>query len=210
MSFYNGGFPVLELWHYLEWEVQQVIWLLLLKFRFSEKATKTWNNLPLVLTLLSKNIGFAKTNGRFFQILWPSHNVWTLLPWMYKRPKKMFSNKAYKPTVHKAWSVISQFIGTFIIICCSGWIHMGLISIWALDKWWVLPRPVWVQNKTETILGEREKDINILGLFTLATPLKGKRKVSFVDTAIIFRFNFSRSNEKYKNQLNFSSLVIWL
>ena len=136
--------------------------------------------------------------------------ITTLAAQMAQKVKYMFTNVAYKPTVLKAWSVISQFIGTFIIICCSGWIHMGLISIWALDKWWVLPRPVWVQNKTETILGEREKDINILGLFTLATTLKGKRKVSFVDTAIIFRFNFSRSNEKYKNQLNFSSLVIWL
>ena len=48
-----------------------------LKFGFSEKATKVWKNLPLVLTLLSKNSCFVKTGGRFFQILWPSHNVWT-------------------------------------------------------------------------------------------------------------------------------------
>ena len=33
---------------------------------FSEKATKIWKNLPLVLTLLSKNNGFVKTSGRFF------------------------------------------------------------------------------------------------------------------------------------------------
>ena len=49
-----------------------------LKFSFSEKATKIWKNLPLVLTLLSKNNCFVKTGGRFFQILWPSHNIWTL------------------------------------------------------------------------------------------------------------------------------------
>ena len=38
---------------------------LLLKFSFSEKATKIWNNLPLVLTLQSKNSCFVKTSGRF-------------------------------------------------------------------------------------------------------------------------------------------------
>ena len=30
------------------------------------------------MTLLSKNNYFVKTGGRFFQILWPSHNIWTL------------------------------------------------------------------------------------------------------------------------------------
>ena len=51
----------------------------LLKSSFSEKATKIRKNLPLVLTLLSsKNNCFVKTSGRFFQILWPSHNVLTL------------------------------------------------------------------------------------------------------------------------------------
>ena len=51
-----------------------------LKCSFSEKATKIWKILPLVLTLLSKNIYFVKTGGRLFQILWPSHNVLTLFP----------------------------------------------------------------------------------------------------------------------------------
>jgi hypothetical protein len=46
---------------------------------FSKKATKICKNLPLVLTLLIKNSCFIKTGGRFFQILWPSHNVLTLL-----------------------------------------------------------------------------------------------------------------------------------
>ena len=49
-----------------------------IKFSFSEKATKIWKNLPLVLTLLSKNNCFVKTSGRSFQIFRPSHNVWTL------------------------------------------------------------------------------------------------------------------------------------
>ena len=51
----------------------------LVKFRFSEKATKFEKNFPLVLMLLCKNSYFVKTSGRFFQILWPSHNVFTLL-----------------------------------------------------------------------------------------------------------------------------------
>ena len=51
-----------------------------LKSSFSEKATEIWKNLPLVLTLLSKNNWFVKTGGNSFQILWPSHNIWTLNP----------------------------------------------------------------------------------------------------------------------------------
>ena len=35
-----------------------------IKFRYSEKATKFWNNLPSFLTLLSDD----KKNGRFLQI----------------------------------------------------------------------------------------------------------------------------------------------
>ena len=50
-----------------------------LKFSFSEKATKIRKTLPLVLKLLSRNSCFVKTGGRFFQILWPSHNVLTVL-----------------------------------------------------------------------------------------------------------------------------------
>ena len=37
----------------------------LLKSSFSGKATKIWKNLPLALTLLSKNSCFVKTFGRF-------------------------------------------------------------------------------------------------------------------------------------------------
>ena len=51
---------------------------ILLKFSFSEKATKIWKNLPLALTLLSKNNCSVKLGGRFFSNLWPSHNVWAL------------------------------------------------------------------------------------------------------------------------------------
>ena len=49
-----------------------------LKSSLSEKATKLWKNLPLVMTLLSKNSCFVKTGRRLFQILWPSHSVLTL------------------------------------------------------------------------------------------------------------------------------------
>ena len=43
------------------------------------KGQKNLKNLPLVLKLLSKNSCFVKTDRRFFQILWPSHNVLILL-----------------------------------------------------------------------------------------------------------------------------------
>ena len=38
-----------------------------LKFSFSEKDTKIWKNIPLVLTVLSKNKCFVKTGERFFK-----------------------------------------------------------------------------------------------------------------------------------------------
>ena len=64
----------------------------MLKFRFSEKATKIWKNLPLVLTLLSKNSCFVKTGGRFFQILWPSHNILTLRKKDYEYSNELMNN----------------------------------------------------------------------------------------------------------------------
>ena len=44
-------------------------WKILKKSSFSEKATKIWKNLPIVLTLLSKNIlsNHLKQEGDFFQ-----------------------------------------------------------------------------------------------------------------------------------------------
>ena len=42
------------------------VWIWVWKSSFSEKATKIWKNIPLVLTLLSKNSCFVKTGGRFF------------------------------------------------------------------------------------------------------------------------------------------------
>ena len=47
--------------------------------RFSENPQKNQKNLPIVLMLLSKNSCIVKTGGNFYQILWPSHNVLTLL-----------------------------------------------------------------------------------------------------------------------------------
>ena len=43
-----------------------------------KRPQKFGKNHPLVLTLMSKNNCFFKTDGRFFLILWPSHNVSTL------------------------------------------------------------------------------------------------------------------------------------
>ena len=66
----------------------------MLKFRFSEKATKIWKNLPVVLTCA---LNFKKS-GRFFQIVWPSHNILTLRKILliifmtYVRPNKLEGN----------------------------------------------------------------------------------------------------------------------
>ena len=50
---------------------------LVLKFIYSEKATKIWNNLPLWRYWVKTTV-MSKQVGDFFQILWPSHNIWTL------------------------------------------------------------------------------------------------------------------------------------
>ena len=42
------------------------------------------------MTLLSKNNCFVKTGGRFFQILWLSHNVWTLTCIFYQKLEQLF------------------------------------------------------------------------------------------------------------------------
>ena len=62
------------------------------KFLFSEKATKIWKNLPLVLRLLSKYSCFVKTGLRFFQVFWPSHHVLTLK----KSPREVIEGKKSK------------------------------------------------------------------------------------------------------------------
>ena len=46
-----------------------------LKFRYSEKASKVWNNLPLYFDVYLSNF---QTKWEIFQIMWPSHNIWTL------------------------------------------------------------------------------------------------------------------------------------
>ena len=47
-----------------------------LKFRFSEKTTKIWKNILLILTWLSKH----RNKWEIFKnVLWPSHNIVTLI-----------------------------------------------------------------------------------------------------------------------------------
>ena len=74
-SYYNSRFilVVVAIWKEEKLRCLFFFW----KSSFSEKVTKIWKNLPLILTLLSKNNCFVKPGGRFFQILWPSHNVGT-------------------------------------------------------------------------------------------------------------------------------------
>ena len=52
-----------------------VNFLLFIKFRFFEKATKIWKKNSHLFWGYWVNV---KTIGRFFQILWPSHNLLTL------------------------------------------------------------------------------------------------------------------------------------
>ena len=60
-------------WHNLD------VWKLCnspVKFRYSEKTTKIWKNLPLCFDI-TKYIIFKKVED-FFTFLWSSQNIWTL------------------------------------------------------------------------------------------------------------------------------------
>ena len=48
--------------------------LIIIKFIYSEKATKFCEIFPLLLTECTA----VKVRGRFCKILWPSQNIWTL------------------------------------------------------------------------------------------------------------------------------------
>jgi hypothetical protein len=48
----------------------------LLKFRYCKKATKLKKNLPLVLNSLNT---VSPKWEMFYKLLWPSHNIWTLM-----------------------------------------------------------------------------------------------------------------------------------
>ena len=50
-------------------------WQFLVKFSFSEKATKIWSYHPLDLTFIKPNV---KSTGDNFKFLWPSQMSWTL------------------------------------------------------------------------------------------------------------------------------------
>ena len=45
----------------------------LLKVVYSEKATKIWDNLPLCFDITKK------CQNKKWRILWPAHNIWTLI-----------------------------------------------------------------------------------------------------------------------------------
>ena len=105
------------MWHYFLLGVLSQI-----KSSFSEKATKIWKNLPLVLTLMSKNNFFVKTGGRFFQILWPSHNVWTL--------SDQFSKKA-----KSNWN-LTELVEEFFAQS-SIWIYFGFCRRTQSTKLWI-------------------------------------------------------------------------
>ena len=55
----------------------------LVKFIYSEKATKFFRNLPL--TFIGLQYIRSKVRGRFRKILWPSQNIWTLFQSFHKR-----------------------------------------------------------------------------------------------------------------------------
>ena len=77
LPFASTAFIDLRKCHNVDEKSSEVV-LLFLKFRFSEKATKMWKNLPLVLTLLSK----CWNNWEiFFQIVWPPQCIKVHIFW---------------------------------------------------------------------------------------------------------------------------------
>ena len=71
------------------------------KSRFSEKATKIWKNIPLVLTLLSKKICFVITSERFFPIC--GLLIMSKLYWFYNFQT---SQLCFQYLVSIMWSII--------------------------------------------------------------------------------------------------------
>ena len=92
----------------------------LIKFSFSKKATKIWKNLPHVLMLLIKNSCFVKTSGRFFPILWPTHNVLTLTirKWLAKHGWELHPKPKFLVTANEYLSAtFGPNIADFFDLC---------------------------------------------------------------------------------------------
>ena len=99
---------------------------------FWKGHTKFWKNLPLALTLLSKNDCFVKTGRRFFQILWPSHN--------FLFGKSFLCNFFVKPWFHdiSSYKVSSRKVlvdRVSIGKVSSGKVSSGKISSYKLQNW---------------------------------------------------------------------------
>ena len=63
----------------VDWTTKFTSWFfVIIKFIYSEKFPKIWKNLQLLLTLLSTYV-ITKKCDIFFNFLWPSQNIWTLL-----------------------------------------------------------------------------------------------------------------------------------
>ena len=89
------------------------------KFRYSEKATKIWKNSPLCFDV-------SKKRG-VFQILWPSHNIWTL-------HRQLFLPD---PTISRAKPLV------VINPCTSQWCFKTLATL----TWRPCSRPISMTKK---------------------------------------------------------------
>ena len=90
------------------------------------RLQKFEKNTNLDLAIISD----SKKMGDFFQILWPSHNIWTLV---------IFS-------VHSLFVFISRFFYFFTIFFagwCTGSMCFGKERIWS--------RPLWIQRRYEVV-----------------------------------------------------------
>ena len=102
------------------------------KFRYSEKATKKWKkNFLFVLTSVGN---FEERWEIFFQVLWISHNIWTLLHCKYLRQTTPPQTEGYyvvltdvcmpskfrhicKKIIHTFVSVLSTYLGAVHKLC---------------------------------------------------------------------------------------------
>ena len=79
-------------------------WSHLIKFRYSEKTTTIWKNLPLFLTLL----GNFKKVGDVFKTILPSQNIWTL-PFFMCRQQEQHCTTGFAFLI---MFVVSKYLGT--------------------------------------------------------------------------------------------------
>ena len=119
----------------------------MVKFSFSEKATKNWKNLPLVWRYWVKTAVLSKQVGDFFQILWPSHNVLTLT--QMRSTLMSFKDNVVYSKLSLADNPFENFSGRWFQLL-NGTSSMKTFCL--VGHWTNSLKDVWLTNSLDAIL----------------------------------------------------------